>query len=271
MNTYKLDREADARSLTDDEFFRLTFNDNLPASPALISALKGENFEAISAKTRHQITRLSSDEPGTVDLFCRGRNSEGRLEDVLIFRIPKGNTDSIPFLVEDYGGDLTVTPPRTLIMLSQEDCSGSGQAVCHNAILRYDYDEQKILGPGTDVYIVNGTYDGDDSIGRLNRSMKAKRPEESEIKEITDTLAHFKGPPEGRKNMSTVIEQIVEQHYSQIREEGRQEGRLENAANTVLVMLRDNTYTLQQILTLSGLPAEHVQAIAKEHGLECPA
>ena len=120
------------------------------------------------------------------------------------------------------------------------------------------------LYDGTNIVFVNGSYRGDDAVGRLmsdftqidtdkiNNRLLARR--------ITETRAEAERLKKGdNKMIVTEFDKVLMQERAEGREEGREEGVIDMARR----MLAGGKLSVEEIAEYSSLPVERVRDLAK--------
>jgi hypothetical protein len=102
---------------------------------------------------------------------------------------------------------------------------------------------------GSHIIYVNGSYKGDDAIGRIMHDFGCKESKDIYYPELAKDVKHFKEEEGGRKIMCEAVEKYCET--------SRRKDRL----NTICIMIKKN-YSKEQILDIGFTEEEYAQAEA---------
>jgi hypothetical protein len=103
---------------------------------------------------------------------------------------------------------------------------------------------------------VNGSYKGDDAIGRLMHDFGCRDPKEIYYPELAKGVKHFKEEG-GRKIMCDAVKEYAAQYAEEYAEESKREDRL----NIICNMIQKN-YSKEQILDIGFTAEEYARAEA---------
>ena len=109
----------------------------------------------------------------------------------------------------------------------------------------------QIFDDGTSIILVNGTYQGDDPIGKLVHDFRTSNPDKMYNEVLKQRAKYFK---EDKGGISTMCEIWEEE-----REEGRKEIRLESIIN----IMANLNMTLKEAMKALGLPLEDEEMYRK--------
>ena len=100
---------------------------------------------------------------------------------------------------------------------------------------------------------LNGSYKGDDEIGKLMHDFNAKSSKDMNYKELAEGLHHFKETREGRDSMCEAVQNYAEKYAEKKLVNSVQalmesmKLTLEQALDTLKIQDEDRTYIIQQL------------------------
>ena len=117
---------------------------------------------------------------------------------------------------------------------------------------------------GVNVMYVNGTYRGNDAIGKLMHDFCTPNADDMYYSEIAKRVRFHKQEDSGVGTVCRVWEQYGDERAAEAKKvglkEGKNAGRKEMAAN----FLKDGTLSVQKIAEISGFSLEQLQEMADE-------
>jgi hypothetical protein len=121
-------------------------------------------------------------------------------------------------------------------------------------INRHFEEIEDLFDDGSHIIYVNGSYKGDDAIGRMMHDFGCKESKDIYYPELAKGVKHFKEEG-GRKIMCEAVEKYAKSYAEQYAENSRMDERL----NTIRKMIQKN-YSKEQILDLGFTAEEYAQA-----------
>ena len=100
----------------------------------------------------------------------------------------------------------------------------------------------KSFKDGSHIIYVNGTYKGDDEIGKLIEDFNSKSSENMNFKLLAEGLHHFKETEKGRDIVSEKVERYAKQFAKQYAETNRISNLVQNVKN----LMKNASFTLDQ-------------------------
>jgi hypothetical protein len=137
-----------------------------------------------------------------------------------------------------------------MVFITQTDIFGHGLPIY--TINRHFEEIEDLFDDGSHIIYVNGSYKGDDAIGRMIHDFGCKDSKDIYYPELAKGVKHFKEEG-GRKIMCEAVERYAEKRV----EESKREERL----NTIRKMMQKN-YSKEQILDIGFTAEEYTQAEA---------
>lgn len=126
-----------------------------------------------------------------------------------------------------------------VIFIYKRDKFGKGLPLYH--IDRYIKETEETFGDGSHIIYVNGSYRGDDAIGRLVSDFHQTDSEKMYYSELADGVEHYKETEKGRGNMSEAVEKYA------------RECVIEEKAISVNNLMKNLKLTLEQALDAMGV------------------
>ena len=126
-----------------------------------------------------------------------------------------------------------------VIFIYKRDKFGKGLPLYH--IDRYIKETEETFGDGSHIIYVNGSYRGDDAIGKLVSDFHQTDSEKMYYSELADGVEHYKETEKGRGNMSEAVEKYA------------RECVIEEKAISVNNLMKNLKLTLEQALDAMGV------------------
>ena len=115
----------------------------------------------------------------------------------------------------------------------------------------------KDFNDGSNIIYVNGSYKGDDEIGKLMHDFNAKTSADMIYKELAEGIHHFKETEEGRDSMCEALQNYAEEYAEKKAEQtiinnvkalmDSMKWTLEQALDALKIQDKDRTYIIQQL------------------------
>lgn len=137
-----------------------------------------------------------------------------------------------------------------VIFIYKRDKFKKGLPVYH--IERTISETGEMVGDGSHIIYVNGSYRGDDAIGKLIEDFHQSDADQMHYRELADGVRHFKNEKEGREDMCEAV-----QKYAKERELGANISAVSN-------LMKNMKVTLEQALNILGIQGEDRTAIKKQ-------
>lgn len=97
-------------------------------------------------------------------------------------------------------------------------------------------DDLTLFDDGSHIIYVNGSYQGDDPVGKLVHDFSCKRSDEMYYNELANGVRHFKETEGGRKIMCQAVEEYVEKK------------RLDTLFDTIKNLMQSMKWTADQAM-----------------------
>ena len=144
-------------------------------------------------------------------------------------------------------------PEAWVIFITEKDVLGGGQPVYK--VERCIEGSGKKFNDGSHILYVNGTYRGDDDLGKLMHDFSCTNPDDMYYEVLADRARYFKESKEGIEIMCKVMEDM----RAETLEVGIKQGEERNKKAVALRMLKAGKYSTDEIADMSGLSITEVQ------------
>ena len=184
-----INRLIDDMTLFDDDLMSRVFDKNIPATELILRIILGRRIKVISVDGQvemknHEVEGrtitldvLALDEDGTeINIEVQG-NSEGAH-----IRRARYHSSAVDSRMLKEGQEFKKLKDSYVIFIYKHDKFRKGLPIYH--IERYVGETKEPFGDGSHIVYVNGSYKGDDEIGRLMSDFHEKSPENMEYNEL---------------------------------------------------------------------------------------
>lgn len=255
--------------LLDDDFLTKCFEGN-PACIELVLriVLDRQDLNVLDVRTQVFVENLLN---RSVRLDVLATDSAGRKFNIEIQRADKGagrkraryNSSMMDANLLEKGEDFDTLPETYVIFITEHDVMGKGKPLYQ--VERCILETAETFGDGSHILYVNGAYRDDSPIGKLMHDFSCTNPLDMYYAVLADRVKFFKESKEGMAVMCKVMEDMrMESLQEGIREgikEGKKEGLKEGMKAAALRMLKARKYTLDEIVSISGLSLDEVKAL----------
>ena len=257
----RTEKIVDNMSLMDDDLMSMVFEDNIPATELLLQTILGEKITVIESKGQVELNNPLVDGRNiTLDIYAGDAN--GRMFNCEVQRKESGadprrarfHSSMMDVRALKSGEVFQKARDTYVIFITQSDYFKAGEPLY---FVRRNVRIKKSIKPFNDgnvIIYVNGSYRGNDPIGRLMADFRNKGTEGFYNSELEKAVYHFKYEEGGRRIMC----EAVEEYGAELREEGREEGRKEGSEKALLDSVRNVmknlTISAEQAMKAVGIP-----------------
>ena len=244
----------------DDTFMRCMFKDNLPlAQMVLRIILEKDDLVLTHCETQADMKRVTGARSVCLDAY--GTDSTGkkynievqRINDISLIKRARYHSSILDVENLDEGQNFHELPDTYVIFITEKDLFGAGKAVytIKTAIKDTDINYED----GKHILYVNGSYDGDDAIGRLMHDFRCSEAKEMNYQLMAQRTRYLKENEKGVEKMCRISEEI------------REEGRLEGLNS--IVELMQNLFAAGRIEDAKRATADrdYCQQLMQEFGI----
>ena len=247
--------------LFDDIFFRLCFEDFPEGTEFMLQVILGNpNIKVIDQHV--QFVENNTDKRGVrLDVYAEDANDGSKYN----IEVDKGNLkDLVPrsrYYSSVIDSRMTMNkkdpyrslPKSYVIFICVSDIMEQTEPMKWYTRKANGTNEE--LGDGSNIIFVNGSYNGDDDIGRLIHDMKEKDPSKVKNKILEKRIASVKIKAiEEKGEENTMVVTYFDELIMKEREE--------QALDTAKRMLADGSLTIDKIAQFTALPIEKVKELA---------
>ena len=161
------------------------------------------------------------------------------------------------------GEDFARLHDTYVIFITENDVMGRRQGVY--VFDRMDRKSGLDFGDGAHVVYANGTWRGNDALGRLMHDFNCRVAADMHFDILKKRVSQFKDSEEGRRIMCKAVEEFAERRAAERERKGKAEGIAEGKRETMLAtakrMLKDGILALKDIARYSGLSLAQVKKL----------
>ena len=248
--------ELERMRLMDDTFMSKCLENAPECIELILRVILGkEDLKVVKSQTEYPIKNLQG-RGVRFDVFAR--DSRDREYDIKIQRAKDGaeprraryNSALMDANALKSGEDFGKLRDTYVIFITETDVMKRGQGMY--VFDRMDRTSGLDFGDGAHVVYANGTWRGNDDLGRLMHDFNCSDPSDMNFDVLSKQVYKFKNSEEGRREMCEAMERI----------EAR--GKRETMLATAKRMLKDGVLALKDIARYSGLTLAQVKKLQAE-------
>ena len=247
--------------LMDDTFMSKCLEHAPECIELILQIILGKkDLKVVKSQTEYPIKSLQG-RGVRFDVFAR--DSKGREYDIEIQCADKGSEPKraryssalMDANALKSGEDFGKLRDTYVIFITENDVMGRGQDMY--VFDRMDRRAGLDFGDGAHVVYANGTWRGNDALGRLMHDFNCRDAVEMHFDVLKKRVSQFKNSEEGRHIMCKAVEEFVERRAAESKREGKRETMLAMAKR----MLKDGILALKDIARYSGLSLAQVKKL----------
>ena len=267
--------------LMDDDFMTIVFSSDPKAAEFLLRIILERDDLTVKSCMSQQEKRNLYGRSVILDIIAE--DTEHKLYNIEIQRSDKGNSPKRvrynAAMIDSHtlhrGKDFTDLPELYIIFITEHDYLKLKKP--YYKVKKYfdvtDKNGQKIAyDDGINVMYVNGTYRGNDAIGKLMHDFCTPNADDMYYAEIAKRVKFHKQEEQGVGKVCRVWEQYGDERETEgIKKgkltglrEGKRVGLKEGKKEMAARFLKDGTLSVQKIAEISGFSLEQVQKMAEE-------
>ena len=243
-------------TLFDDDLMSRVFDNNVEATELLLRIIFKRPIKVVKAKGQEEIRSFSVD-GRTVRLDIMAVDSDGKKIDIEVQTGEKGSdikraryhSSLLDSGMLKKGQDFSEIRDSYVIFIYKHDKFHAGLPVYH--INRYVGETGEMFEDGSNIIYVNGTYSGDDDLGKMLADFMQPDASKINFKELADGVRYFKEEG-GWENMCEAVEKYGER------------ATLNGKADLIIGIMAENNLSLDDALNLSGVKGEERSLITEE-------
>ena len=242
----KVNLLVDTFTLFDDELMGRVFDKNVLATELVLRIVLGRNIKVTSVNGQEEIRNAKVGgrniilDVHAIDVAGEEMNIEvqGGSEGAHVRRARYHSSMLDTGMLKE-SQPLKELKDSYVIFIYKRDKFGKGLPLYH--VDRYIKETEETFGDGSHIIYVNGSYKGDDAIGKLVSDFHQTDSEKMYYSELADGVEHYKETEKGRGNMSEAVEKYA------------RECVIEEKAISVNNLMKNLKLTLEQALDAMGV------------------
>lgn len=256
--------------LFDDDFMSKVFEDDIEATEFLLrTILERDDLEVTESKGQVSVKNLRG---RSVRLDIKAKDKDGKLYNVEVQRADKGarakraryysamldanallpgrrkKDNAVP--LEKEGQDFDALPETYVIFITENDVHKGNLPLYH--IERRIEELGLAFGDESHIIYVNGSYRGNDAIGRLMHDFSCTDPDDMNSDILAGRARYLKNGDKGARQMSIIMEEFG------------QEERRDQSEKFAIKLLEEGSFSISKIAQLSEIPEERVKELSEQ-------
>lgn len=241
---------VDTLTLFDDELMARVFDRNAEATELVLRLILGRNIKVISVNGQEEIRNAKVGgrniilDVHAIDVAGEEMNIEvqGGSEGAHVRRARYHSSMLDTGMLKE-SQPLKELKDSYVIFIYKRDKFGKGLPLYH--VDRYIKETEETFGDGSHIIYVNGSYKGDDAIGKLVSDFHQTDSENMYYSELADGVEHYKETEKGRGNMSEAVEKYAREYA--------EECVIVEKITSVKNLMNNMKLTLEQALNALGI------------------
>ena len=243
-------------TLFDDDLMSRVFDNNIEATELLLRIIFKRQIKVVKARGQEEIHSYDID-GRTIRLDIMAVDSDGKKIDIEVQTGEKGSevkraryhSSMLDSGMLKKGQDFSEIRDSYVIFIYKHDKFHAGLPVYH--INRYVGETGEMVEDGSNIIYVNGTYAGDDDLGKLLADFMQPDASKINFKELADGVRYFKEEG-GWENMCEAVEKYGEKKSLNAR------------VKDILNLMSNADFSLSQALDMIGVKGEERSLITEE-------
>jgi hypothetical protein len=252
---------VDTLTLFDDELMGRVFDKNTQATELVLRLILGRNIKVISVNGQEEIRNAKVGgrniilDVHAIDVAGEEMNIEvqGGSEGAHVRRARYHSSMLDTGMLKE-SQPLKELKDSYVIFIYKRDKFGKGLPLYH--VDRYIKETEETFGDGSHIIYVNGSYNGDDAIGKLVSDFHQTDSEQMYYSELADGVEHYKETEKGRGNMSEAVEKYAREYA--------EECVIVEKITSVKNLMKNMKLTLEQALNALGIPDKDREQIINQ-------
>lgn len=252
---------VDTLTLFDDELMGRVFDKNTQATELVLRLILGRNIKVISVNGQEEIRNAKVGgrniilDVHAIDVAGEEMNIEvqGGSEGAHVRRARYHSSMLDTGMLKE-SQPLKELKDSYVIFIYKRDKFGKGLPLYH--VDRYIKETEETFGDGSHIIYVNGSYNGDDAIGKLVSDFHQTDSENMYYSELADGVEHYKETEKGRGNMSEAVEKYAREYA--------EECVIVEKITSVKNLMNNMKLTLEQALNALGIPDKDREQIINQ-------
>ena len=247
-------------TLFDDDLMSRVFDNNVEATELLLRIIFKRPIKVVKAKGQEEIHSYDID-GRTIRLDIMAVDSDGKRIDIEVQTGEKGSevkraryhSSMLDSGMLKKGQDFSEIRDSYVIFIYKHDKFRAGLPVYH--INRYVGETGEMFEDGSNIIYVNGTYSGDDDLGKMLADFMQPDASKINFKELADGVRYFKEEG-GWENMCEAVEKYGERT--------KKIGAINSRVEDIIGIMTNAKLSLNQALDMIGVKGEERSLITEE-------
>ena len=247
-------------TLFDDDLMSRVFDNNIEATELLLRIIFKRPIKVVKAKGQEEIHSYDID-GRTIRLDIMAVDSDGKRIDIEVQTGEKGSevkraryhSSMLDSGMLKKGQDFSEIRDSYVIFIYKHDKFHAGLPVYH--INRYVGETGEMFEDGSNIIYVNGTYSGDDDLGKMLADFMQPDASKINFKELADGVRYFKEEG-GWENMCEAVEKYGERT--------KKIGAINSRVEDIIGIMTNAKLSLNQALDMIGVKGEERSLITEE-------
>ena len=250
---------TESLTLFDDELMSRVFDKNIEATELILRIILGRNVHVISAKCEDKLKNHAFDGRSVI-LDIHAIEEDGRQIDIEVqsssagssIRRVRFHSSMMDSRMLKKGQDFDELKDSYVIFIYKSDKFGKGLPLY--TIDRFVGETGDRVDDGSHIIYVNGTYKGDDEIGRLIQDFRQSDSKKMNYKQLSEGVEHFKNTKKGQNDMNEALERYAQQRASEASRIA-----VENKNKEIAYNLKNKGISIDQIADIIGCQIDIVK------------
>ena len=247
--------------LFDDDLMSMVFDKNIQATELLLKViLKRDDIVVISVAGQREFQNpIVGGRNIRLDILVQ--DCSGKFYNVEVQKKPEGahirrarfNSSMLDSRMLKEGQEFSELRDSYVVFITQTDIFGHGMPIY--TINRYFEEIDSAFEDGSHIVYVNGSYKGDDAIGKLMHDFGCKRSEDIYYPELAEGVKHFKEEEGGRRIMCESVEKYADKKAETV--------RMDNQFEILKNLMESLKLTAEQAMAAMQLSEQDKAALLK--------
>lgn len=216
QDTKTVEQIIDDMDLFDDDLMSMVFDGNIPATELLLKIiLKQDDIIVISVVSQRELQNpIVGGRDIRLDILAK--DSQGKYYDIEVQKKPEGahvrrarfNSSMMDVRMLKAGQKFSELRDSYMVFITETDIFGHGIPIY--TANRYFEEIDDCFNDGSHIVYVNGSYKGEDAIGKLMHDFGCKESKDIYYPELAKGVKHFKEEEGGRRIMCEAVEKYAD-------------------------------------------------------------
>ena len=264
QDTIIVEQIVDEMNLFDDDLMSMVFDGNIEATELLLKIiLKRDDIivESVVGQREFQSPVVGG---RSIRLDILAKDNMGKYYNVEVQKKPDGahkrrsrfNSSMMDSRMLKAGQEFSELQDSYMVFITQTDIFGYGIPIY--TINRYFEETEELFDDGSHIVYVNGSYKGNDEIGKLLHDFGCKESKDMYYSELAKSVRHFKEEEGGRKIMCEAVERYAknyaEQYAEQYAEKYAERKALDKQIELIKNLMESMKWSAEQAMTAMQIP-----------------